>query len=1122
MSNFNFLKTEWSEIFELVNEAEECVYSKPVFACLNNRKALEKMLIWMFKNDADLVLPYDTSLSSLIHEPTLRNIFDSALFPKMNLIKKLGNIAAHDIKKLTTQDAIHSTMELFHVMYYFYRTYSIEEPIIGLTFDLSLIPTKSPEQAELERLRKIIEVRENEIVSKEDLIKENQELLTKIQQIKSQNKNAQIASYNYNEADTRKYFIDVLLKEVGWDITMPDAIEYEVMGMPKTYDNSSGKGYVDYVLWGDDGKPLGLVEAKRTMKDAKIGREQAERYADCLEKKFGQRPIMFYSNGYEHYIWDDMNYPPRKVSGFYSKDDLERLISRRSTKKDLTCVEINKDIAGRPYQERVIKKVCETFQNKTRKTLLVMATGTGKTRVAISITDVLTRYNWAKRILFLADRTPLVVQAQRNFAKILPELNPVDITQSDNDGYNNRVVISTYQTMMNLIDAKKGDNKIFSAGHFDLIIVDEAHRSIYKRFGEIFNYFDALLLGLTATPRDDIDKDTYKVFELEKGVPTDYYDYDTAVKEGYLVPYENYVISTKFLQQGIKYAELSEEQKSEYEEKFYDDETDSIPEEINANALNKWLFNADTVDKILETLMVNGIKVQGGDKLGKTIIFAANENHAQFIAERFDKNYPEHNGKFARVITHKTQYAQGLIDDFSDAAKEPTIAISVDKLDTGIDVVEVVNLVFFKVVRSKTKFYQMIGRGTRLCKDLFGPNDDKKKFYIFDACGNFEYFSTNPPEASGGNQMSLSQKIFLSKLELAEKIKDDDEVLKLLSKKYKDDLHNTVISMNKDNFIVRRYLKNVEHYSNREIWDNLDDVDFINIKEGLSHLPTKNEDIEEVAKRFDLMIFNLQLALYAKEYKRVEYYRKKIIKIARQLELKSSIPMVNAKMETILEVQTDEFWENVTISELEELRIKLRDLIKFVDAEDKKIVYSNFEDENILTMPIDGNGDSNHIGIDLEQYNKKVTAYLLSHINELALYKLQHNKPLTTLDVEQLEKILFENSVIGSRENLKFLQKDVGLGEFIRSIIGLDENSIKEVFAEYLDNNKFNSTQIRFIEMIIDYLRKNGTMLNLGVLYEQPFIFINQNGIDGIFKSNDTDKIIELINSINENARMVE
>lgn len=1121
MSNFDFLKTEWSEIFELVNEAEECVYSKPVFACLNNRKALEKMLIWMFKNDADLILPYDTSLSSLIHEPTLRNIFDSALFPKMNLIKKLGNIAAHDIKKLTTQDAIHSTMELFHVMYYFYRTYSIEEPIIGLTFDLSLIPTKSPEQAELEKLRKIIEVRENEIVSKEDLIKENQELLTKIQQIKSQNKNAQIISYNYNEADTRKYFIDVLLKEVGWDITMPDAIEYEVMGMPKTYDNSSGKGYIDYVLWGDDGKPLGLVEAKRTMKDAKIGREQAERYADCLEKKFGQRPIMFYSNGYEHYIWDDMNYPPRKVSGFYSKDDLERLISRRSTKKDLTCVEINKDIAGRPYQEKVIKKVCETFQNKTRKALLVMATGTGKTRVAISITDVLTRYNWAKRILFLADRTPLVVQAQRNFAKILPELNPVDITQSDNDGYNNRVVISTYQTMMNLIDAKNGDNKIFSAGHFDLIIVDEAHRSIYKRFGEIFNYFDALLLGLTATPRDDIDKDTYKVFELEKGVPTDYYDYDTAVKEGYLVPYENYVIGTKFLQQGIKYAELSEEQKSEYEEKFYDDETDSIPEEINANALNKWLFNADTVDKILETLMVNGIKVQGGDKLGKTIIFAANENHAQFIAERFDKNYPEYNGKFARVITHKTQYAQGLIDDFSDATKEPTIAISVDKLDTGIDVVEVVNLVFFKVVRSKTKFYQMIGRGTRLCKDLFGPNDDKKKFYIFDACGNFEYFSTNPPEASGGNQMSLSQKIFLSKLELAEKIKDD-EVLELLSKKYKDDLHNTVISMNKDNFIVRRYLKNVEHYSNREIWDNLDDVDFINIKEGLSHLPTKNEDIEEVAKRFDLMIFNLQLALYAKEYKRVEYYRKKIIKIARQLELKSSIPMVNAKMETILEVQTDDYWESVTISELEELRIKLRDLIKFVDAEDKKIVYSNFEDENILTMPIDGNGDSNHIGIDLEQYNKKVTAYLLSHINELALYKLQHNKPLTTLDVEQLEKILFENSVIGSRENLKFLQKNVGLGEFIRSIIGLDENSIKEVFAEYLDNNKFNSTQIRFIEMIIDYLRKNGTMLNLGVLYEQPFIFINQNGIDGIFKSNDTDKIIELINSINENARMVE
>lgn len=357
--------------------------------------------------------------------------------------------------------------------------------------------------------------------------------------------------------------------------------------------------------------------------------------ANCLEKKFGQRPIMFYSNGYEHHIWDDLNYPPRKVSGFYSKDDLERLINRRSSRQDLMNVEINKDIAGRPYQERCIKSVLENFQKKNRKSLLVMATGTGKTRVAISIVDILTRYNWAKRILFLADRVPLVIQAQRACAKVMPSLNPVNLMQAGVDCADSRFVVSTYQTMMNLIDAKKADEKIYSVGYFDLIIIDEAHRSIYKRYGEIFNYFDALMLGLTATPKNDIDKNTYEVFELENGVPTDCYEYEEAVKQGYLVPYESFDTSTKFLREGIKYSELSDEEKEEYEEKFYDEETDTLPGMIDSQKLNKWLFNADTVDKILENLMVNGIKVEGGNKLGKTIIFAANQEHADFIAERF-------------------------------------------------------------------------------------------------------------------------------------------------------------------------------------------------------------------------------------------------------------------------------------------------------------------------------------------------------------------------------------------------------------------------------------------------------------------------------------------------------
>lgn len=1114
MSNFEFLKNEWFDIYELAKEAESCIWSKPVYACLTNRKALEKAVIWMYKNDADLIMPYDTSLNSLIHEDSFVRVLLPVLVPKINIVKKLGNIAAHENKKLSNQDALQSSWELFYFLYWLYMTYSIDEPIKGLKFDPTIIPKTTPEQAEIERLRKEIEKREQEILKKEDLIKENEELLAKVKQIKSQ-KRTNPKDYNYNETKTRKYFIDVLLKEVGWDITKPDATEYEVSGMP----NSKGLGYVDYVLWGDDGKPLGLVEAKRTMRDAKIGREQAELYANCLEKKFGQRPIMFYSNGYEHYIWDDKNYPPRKVSGFYSKEDLQRLINRRTSQKDLINIEINKDIAGRPYQERCIKSVCKNFQKKNRKSLLVMATGTGKTRVAISIVDILTRYNWAKRILFLADRVPLVVQAQRACAKVMPSLNPVNLMQAGTDCADSRFIISTYQTMMNLIDAKKADEKIYSVGYFDLIIVDEAHRSIYKRYGEIFKYFDALMLGLTATPKNDIDKNTYEVFELENGVPTDCYEYKEAVEQGYLVPYESFDTSTKFLREGIKYSELSEQEKEEYEIKFYDDETDSLPDIIDKNKLNKWLFNADTVDKILENLMVNGIKVHGGDKLGKTIIFATNQAHADFIAERFDKSYKQYNGKFARVITYKTEYAQNLIDEFSVKEKEPTIAISVDKLDTGIDVLEVVNLVFFKPVRSYTKFIQMIGRGTRLCPDLFGPGDDKKKFYIFDACGNFEYFETNPPKA-GGSSMSLNEKLFLNRLELAEKIKDDNEILKIFSSKIKDNLYNIVQTMDRDNFIIRHHLESVEKFSNREKWDNLDDTDFLTIKNDIAKLPTTEEDDKELAKRFDLIIVNMQLALYSKSAKTFNKYVDKIKTIANLLEEKSSIPMVRKHLELIEELQKDEYWKDITISELEEIRIELRDLIDLLDYKKQKIVYTNFEDE-IKQDKSTENKTPGIAGVDLIQYRKKVEAFLQEHQNEIAINKLKHNKPLTPLDVEQLENILKENAdIIGTKDNFKSLMGNLGLGEFIRSVIGLDSSEIEKVFAQYLDTNNFNSNQIRFVEKIISYLKINGTMLDIGTLYESPFTDLNVEGIDGIFSSKDADNIIYLINEINQNAKI--
>jgi type I restriction enzyme R subunit len=521
--------------------------------------------------------------------------------------------------------------------------------------------------------------------------------------------------------------------------------------------NHQEKGFVDYVLWGDDGMPLGLVEAKRTRRDARVGQQQAKLYADCLEKQFGQRPVIFYSNGYEHWIWDDANYPPRAVQGFYKKAELELLIQRRSSRKPLASAEINPAIVERFYQTRGIRRIAEAFErDHDRKALLVMATGAGKTRTVIALADLLMRCNWTKRVLFLADRIALVNQAVNAFKRHLPDSSPVNlVTERDAEG---RVFVSTYPTMMGLIDESRDGQRRFGVGHFDLVIIDEAHRSVFQKYRAIFDYFDSLLVGLTATPKDEVDRNTYSLFELEDGVPTDAYGLEEAVRDGFMVPPKAVSVPLKFQREGIKYDQLSEEEKDQWDSLDWDDEG-GVPAAVEAEAVNKWLFNKDTVDKVLAHLMTRGLTVAGGDRLGKTILFAKNQAHADFIADRFNANYPHYKGEFARVITFKTEYAQSLIDNFSNKEKTPHIALSVDMLDTGIDVPEVVNLVFFKLVRSKTKFWQMLGRGTRLCPDLFGPGQDKLCFYLFDYCQNLEYFSQNPETTDGASGESLGKKL---------------------------------------------------------------------------------------------------------------------------------------------------------------------------------------------------------------------------------------------------------------------------------------------------------------------------------------------------------------------------
>ena len=1121
-SNFDFLKQEWRFLYEDARAAERNVNTQPRGACFYARFTLEKAVHWLYDNDSYLRRPYEDTLGALIHEKTFKENLRPGLFPKVRIVLINGNNAVHDEAPISSGDALHTVKELFHFLFWLSRSYSHDaKHHPKVVFNAALIPRPEKEAADLSAgqvraLQKKLDERDALLAGREAELQQSKEeiavLQKEIQALKAQNE-AVPDDHDYTEAETREYYIDLLLKEAGWPLDKEEDREYEVTGMP----TASGKGFVDYVRWGDDGLPLAVVEAKRTKKDPRIGQRQAELYADCLEAPFGQRPLIFYTNGYEIWLWDDLRYPPRQVSGFYKKDELEHLIQQRSERKPLGTTRINEEITGRYYQTAAIRSVCETFEKKSRRrALLVMATGTGKTRTAIAIVDLMMRAGWVKRVLVLADRNALVRQAANAFKEHLPTVTPVDLTK-DKENISSRLILSTYPTMMNSIDAKREGERRFSPGHFDLIIIDEAHRSVYKKYGAIFDYFDALLLGLTATPRDEVDRNTYRLFGLEQGVPTYYYELDEAVADDFLAPPQAHSVPLKFQREGITYSELSEEEKEEYELTFFDEETGEIPEKIDSAALNLWLFNANTVDQVLKHLMENGIKVEGGDRLGKTIIFARNHKHAVFIQERFDENYPHLAGKFARVIDSHDPYADNLLDAFSGKTRDPVIAISVDMLDTGIDIHEIVNLVFFKLVRSKTKFHQMLGRGTRLCPDLFGPGEDKACFYVFDFCENFEFFEHRPEGVKSSPPEPMGSRIFKLRLALATRLADADapEEHQALRAEVLDTLHHQVRHMNPDNFIVRPKRFMVEIYSDRTQWEHLTPDDRREIETHLAGLPTEFASDDEFARRFDLMMLNLQLALLDGS-NALPSLRDKVREVAFQLEGKASIPMVTHQLDLIEELQTDAYWNGVTVPMLEGVRKRLRLLVKFIDRSEQKIVYTDFRDEigvvSEVTMPEFASAESRR------QYRRRVEQYIRTHQNHIAIHKLKHNRPLTPADLDELGRMLYESEAIESREKFEQSFKDqMPLGVFIRRLVGLDQQAAKRAFGKYLEDSTLGANQIHFINQIINYLTQNGVM-DPGLLYESPFTDIHSEGLDGVFDDTNAKRIVGIIRSINENA----
>lgn len=1096
MTNFDYLKSEskFESFADSAIAAEKTLHIDINSSVFNSRRAMESAVKWMYSVDKDLTMPYQDSLVNLMNSEEFRAIVGIDIWRRMDFIRKVGNIAAHDSRKKISLEQASLCLENLFVFLDFVA-YCYSDSYEERKFDKELLKAQNTQTAE---------VKEAPEVDLEALIKENAALKDALTSRRADKQQTYVPKpLDLSEYETRKIYIDSMLQDAGWVEGKNWLNEVDLPGMP----NNSEVGYADYVLYDDAGKPLAVIEAKRTCKDVAIGRQQAKLYADILEKKYGRRPVIFLTNGFDTRITDNL-YPERKCSSIYSKRDLEKLFNLQTMRTSLKHIMVNKNIAGRYYQEGAVKAVCDAFDTRNRrKALLVMATGSGKTRTVISLVDVLLQHGWIKNILFLADRNSLVTQAKRSFVNLLLDLSTTNLCEGKGEA-DAHCVFSTYQTMINCIDdIKDEEGKLFTCGHFDLIICDEAHRSIYNKYKDIFTYFDAPLVGLTATPKDEIDKNTYEIFELENGVPTYGYELAQAVKDGYLVDYISVESKLKFIEQGIVYDELSDEDKQAYEDTF-EDENGELPEAIQSSAINEWVFNEDTIKEVLHVLMTKGLKIDYGQKLGKSIIFAKNHAHAEKIFEIFNKEYPNYNG-YAKVIDNYTNYAQSAIDEFSNPNKLPQIAISVDMLDTGIDVPEVLNLVFFKKVMSKAKFWQMIGRGTRLCEKLL-DGADKDKFYIFDFCGNFEFFRNSQGKPTA-NMIALQGAIFTLKAQIAYKLQDMDfQTAELIEfrKSLVADLSAKVQELNRENFAVRQHLKFVDLYSNPDNYANLTYENTLQMKEELAPLILPDED-EPSAIRFDALIYGIELAyLIGKKYTRA---RADLMKKVSAVASIANIPEIQAHTDLIDKILHTDYVESAGINEFEHIREELRNLMKYIPKGSGVVYLTNFDDE-ILEMNWNEAELDND---DLQNYKAKAEFYVRQHQDNIAIAKLKSNQPLTSQDIESLENILW--SEVGTQDDYKAEYGDKPLGEFVREIVGLDMNAAKEAFSEFLEGSTLDSRQIYFVNQIVEYIVHNGLMKDLSVLQEAPFT--DQGSVVEVF----TDiavwqSIKKVIDHINANA----
>lgn len=1121
--NFGFLKRAdgYYDLFaDACIEAEKIYATSPALCAVGCRKALELSVKWVYAIDNSISMPYRDNLSSLLHEQSFRECVDERVWRRLIGINKLGNLSVHTERRVATEDAILSLRSLFDFVDWIDYCYGPEYE--NRRFDEAKIPKKGV-QLTLQQV-KAIKAREELISQKDEEIKRLEAQLKAMSAQATVDKAAHIETRSFNpeeisEYKTRKHYIDWDLALAGWKIDENALEEREVTGMPREKDSDSGTGYIDYLLLGKDNRPLAIVEAKRTMYSPQKGIQQARLYARCLENEYGYRPPIFLTNGFETFFLDDDSAPMRKVSGFFSQDELQRIINRRSGTVKPSTLRVNETIAGggkRYYQVEAIERVCANIESGHRKSLLVMATGTGKTRVSAALTDVLMRSGLVKNVLFLADRVALVRQAKSGYQDYLPNETLCNLV-SNKDDRNARIVFSTYPTILNAIDKERNEdgNLMFTPAHFDLIIVDEAHRSIFKKYRAIFDYFDSLVVGLTATPANEVDRNTYDFFEVERGVPTYVYEYNTATEVDHvLVPYFGIETHTSFMDDGITYDDLSEEDRETLEEDFEETGQD-VPEKIESREINQWVFNESTVDGVLETLMEKGIKVNGGQTLGKTVIFAQSQKHARFIVERFGKLYPNLPGDYIKTVLHSDDYSHTVIDDF-EVKPLPVITVSVDMMDTGVDVPEIVNLVFFKKVRSKIKFWQMIGRGTRLCEGLEvvdplnGPHADKERFFIFDWCKNFEFFREHLNVSEGKIALSLTEQVFQRQAELAmlmQKSAFAADDYQSLRQELVDTMRSQVVALNDELFSVRRHRREVEKYRRVESFRLLTPTAFAELKMPISMLVV-NDEADVDALRFDALMYGYMIA--ACQGGKTAGYKSRLISIAACLQKVTTIPQVKDKLPLIDEVFDGQILDDANLLDMESIRKELRGLIRFiVVGKGRRDVITHLDDP--VTQVV--YGVEADIGEDFEDYKLKVERYLKDYADTLVIHKLRNNQPMTEFEFEQLERIFTHD--LGNAEDYAKAYGDTPFGLLVRRLVHLDHDAAMAAFADFLNDQSLNEQQISFVKRVVNYVVENGYMEPVALTqppFDRPQSFIR------MFNSQQQLDLMAVIKKIKSNA----